>query len=151
VHGHCHQKAIMGMQYEMDVLRRLAPRWICSTAAAASWPGASVSKSTNTDVSMKVFAHELQRHVATTPMNTILITDGFSCKTQIQPAMGREALHIAQVMKMAVDRREQNDRGQLELCRNDGNKREWITGIGLLAWKAARACKKPPAVRFYGN
>ncbi len=36
--------------------------------------------------------------------HTIIMSDGFSCKTQIQEGdTGRRALHTAQVLKMAID------------------------------------------------
>jgi hypothetical protein len=35
---------------------------------------------------------------------TILIADGFSCKTQIEQLSERRALHTAQVIAMALDR-----------------------------------------------
>jgi hypothetical protein len=36
---------------------------------------------------------------------TVVVADGFSCKTQIEQAgTGRRALHVAQVMKLARDR-----------------------------------------------
>lgn len=41
--------------------------------------------------------------------STLVIADGFSCKTQIHPSdVGRDALHVAQVMAMA---REQGAQG----------------------------------------
>ena len=32
---------------------------------------------------------------------TLVVADGFSCKTQIEQAVGRKALHVAQVLKLA--------------------------------------------------
>jgi hypothetical protein len=38
------------------------------------------------------------------PPETIVIANGFSCKTQIEQAgTGRRALHVGQMMKMALD------------------------------------------------
>jgi hypothetical protein len=99
-------------------------------------------------VSIKVFQHELQSYVDTAPRDTILMTDGFSCKTQSEQRTGREALHIAQVITMAANHAHKLDGSQsynLGVRRNDGHKREWITagvgigfiGIGLLTWKKA--------------
>jgi hypothetical protein len=101
------------------------------------------------DVSMDVFAHELQSYVEAAPKDTILMIDGFSCKTQVEQATGRDTLHIAQLIKKAADWRDRRDDRQtsyLEARRNDGYKREWITagialgiiGSGLLAWKRTR-------------
>ncbi len=35
------------------------------------------------------------------PADDLLVADGFSCKTQIEQATGRKALHVAQVLKLA--------------------------------------------------
>jgi hypothetical protein len=34
---------------------------------------------------------------------TLILADGFSCKTQVEHATDRRALHTAQVVKMALD------------------------------------------------
>jgi hypothetical protein len=40
--------------------------------------------------------------VRSAPGETVIVADGFSCKTQIEQAgTGRRALHMAQVMKLA--------------------------------------------------
>jgi hypothetical protein len=38
------------------------------------------------------------------PSDTLLVADGFSCKTQIQQGTNRRALHLAQVLALARDR-----------------------------------------------
>jgi Fe-S oxidoreductase len=35
--------------------------------------------------------------------DTLIITDGFSCYQQIEGLTGRKALHIAEVLQMAID------------------------------------------------
>ena len=37
------------------------------------------------------------------PKDTLLIADGFSCKTQVEELTDRRPLHLAQVMQMARD------------------------------------------------
>jgi hypothetical protein len=51
---------------------------------------------------MKIFEHELRPKVEQTPKDVILMSDGFSCKTQIEQGTDREALHLAQVLQMAL-------------------------------------------------
>ena len=36
--------------------------------------------------------------------HTLLMTDGFSCRTQIEHGSDRSALHLAQVLQMAMQR-----------------------------------------------
>jgi hypothetical protein len=36
--------------------------------------------------------------------NTLIITNGFSCSSQIDQQTGKEALHLAEVIKLAIDK-----------------------------------------------
>jgi predicted DNA-binding ArsR family transcriptional regulator len=40
--------------------------------------------------------------VRSAPKDTLVIADGFSCRTQIAQATGRRALHLADVLEMAA-------------------------------------------------
>jgi hypothetical protein len=54
------------------------------------------------DISMQCGEQALLPAVRSASPDTLVIADGFSCKTQIEQAgTGRRALHVAQVMKMA--------------------------------------------------
>ena len=37
------------------------------------------------------------------PADTLIVADGFSCRTQIEHGTGRQALHLAQVIRLAQD------------------------------------------------
>jgi hypothetical protein len=55
------------------------------------------------DLSMQIGERRLLPAAHNAGMDTILMADGFSCKTQIEHATDRRALHTAQVIKMAFD------------------------------------------------
>ena len=55
------------------------------------------------DVSVRVGEHKLLPQVRAAPKGTLLIADGFSCKTQVEQLTDRRPLHTAQVLKMAMD------------------------------------------------
>ena len=55
------------------------------------------------EVSVQAGERVLAPLVRSLPESTVLIADGFSCKTQIEQLTGRRALHLAQVVKMALD------------------------------------------------
>lgn len=74
------------------------------------------------DLSQRVFQHELREHIENASQETVVVADGFSCKTQIRQSADREALHLAQVLQLAL---RGNQSGKLP--RNDGYMREWIT------------------------
>jgi hypothetical protein len=53
------------------------------------------------DVSMKVGERALLPAVRRAPADTLIVADGFSCRTQIAGATNRRALHLADVIEMA--------------------------------------------------
>ncbi|MGB7016645.1 MAG: hypothetical protein WBD69_11945, partial [Candidatus Cybelea sp.] len=64
------------------------------------------------DVSMTIGERALLPKVRAADKETIIVADGFSCREQISQTTGREAIHPAQVLKMALDDRgkQLNDR-----------------------------------------
>jgi hypothetical protein len=66
------------------------------------------------DISLQCGEQALLPAVRSTDPNTVIVADGFSCKTQIEQAgTGRGALHVAQVMKMAREHGPNGYRGGL--------------------------------------
>ena len=54
------------------------------------------------EISRQIGEHRLLPAVREAGEETLLIADGFSCKTQIEQLTERRALHTAQVIKMAM-------------------------------------------------
>lgn len=54
------------------------------------------------DVSVKIGDRVLLPAVRAAAADTLIITDGFSCYQQIEGLTGRKALHIAEVLQMAI-------------------------------------------------
>ena len=54
------------------------------------------------DVSVKIGERVLLPAVRNAPADTLIITDGFSCYQQIEGLTGRKALHITEVLQMAI-------------------------------------------------
>jgi FAD/FMN-containing dehydrogenase/Fe-S oxidoreductase len=151
VHGHCHQKAIAGMEHETNLLKKMGANVNVFDSGCCGMAGSFGFEENKFEVSRKVFEHELKARVEGAPRDSILIADGFSCKTQIEQNTNREALHLAQVVKMAMDEQESarkdggRQRSYAELCRNNHHLREWVTAIsaglivgGILAWRRSR-------------
>ena len=55
------------------------------------------------DLSMKIGERRLLPAARDADNDTMIVADGFSCKTQIVQGTDRRALHTAQVIKMALD------------------------------------------------
>ena len=56
------------------------------------------------DVSMAIGELELLPAVRKAPPDWLIIADGFSCREQIAQGTGRHALHLAEVLQMALHR-----------------------------------------------
>jgi Fe-S oxidoreductase len=54
------------------------------------------------DVSMQIGERVLLPAVRAAPLDTLIISDGFSCREQIAQATNRRALHLAEVLQTAL-------------------------------------------------
>jgi hypothetical protein len=104
VHGHCHHKAIMKMEDEFSILDKLgldvsAPETGCCGMAGAF----GFEAGDHYDVSIKAGERVLLPAVREAEKDTLIIADGFSCREQISQPTDRQALHLAEVLRMALD------------------------------------------------
>lgn len=102
VHGHCTHKAVMKMDSEEKVLSRLGLDFNILDSGCCGVSGAFGFKKGNYDLSMEIGERVLLPAVRKASKDTLIIADGFSCREQIVHATDREALHLAQVMLMAI-------------------------------------------------
>jgi FAD/FMN-containing dehydrogenase/Fe-S oxidoreductase len=106
VHGHCHHKAVMKMDDERDAVRamhldaRVLDNGCCGMAGSFGF------ERDHYDISMKVAEHELLPTLRDAADETLIMADGFSCRTQIEQATGRRPLHLAEVIEMGIRRTE---------------------------------------------
>jgi Fe-S oxidoreductase len=106
VHGHCHHKAIMGMKDEETVLRRLGLDFEILDSGCCGMAGSfGFERGEHYDVSLRCGERVLLPAVRNAARDTLVITDGFSCREQIAQGTDRHALHIAQVIQMAMHSR----------------------------------------------
>jgi Fe-S oxidoreductase len=103
VHGHCHHKAIMRMHAEADVLDRLGLDYELLDSGCCGMAGSfGFEKGERYEVSMRAGERVLLPAVRGCAPDTLVIGDGFSCREQIAQATDRQALHLAQVLQMAL-------------------------------------------------
>jgi FAD/FMN-containing dehydrogenase/Fe-S oxidoreductase len=114
VWGHCHQRATGGIEPEEELLRQMGVdvepvRGGCC-GLAGSW-GFEAGKY---GISIDCGEQAILPAVRQADRDTLIVADGFSCKTQIEHAgTGRGALHVAQVLKMAHEHGAKGYRGGL--------------------------------------
>jgi Fe-S oxidoreductase len=103
LHGHCHQKATVGMAIEDAVLRSigLAPSQpepgCCGMAGAFGF-----ERGEHYELSMQIGERNLLPAVRSATADALVIADGFSCREQISQTTGRLPLHLAEVLEMAL-------------------------------------------------
>lgn len=103
VHGHCHHKAIMQLHDEEAVLTRLGLEYQVLDAGCCGMAGAfGFERGDHYDVSIKVGERVLLPAVRAAAPDTLIITDGFSCREQIAQTTERRGLHLAEVFQMAL-------------------------------------------------
>jgi FAD/FMN-containing dehydrogenase/Fe-S oxidoreductase len=102
VHGHCHQKALMGMGSDESVLSKLGLDFEIVDSGCCGMAGSFGFEKEHYDVSLSVGELVLLPAVRKAAENTLVIANGFSCREQIAQTTGRQALHLAQVIQMAM-------------------------------------------------
>ena len=101
VHGHCHQKAIIGMDAEKKLFEAMKAQPEILDDGCCGMAGSFGFEEHKYDVSMKVYEHKLGPHLRELSSRGVVVADGFSCKTQIEQATGRRPLHLAQLLQLA--------------------------------------------------
>jgi FAD/FMN-containing dehydrogenase/Fe-S oxidoreductase len=112
VWGHCHHKATGGIDHEQTLLERMGLDVESVSGGCCGLAGSWGFEQGHHEISMQCGEQALLPAVREAGQETIVIADGFSCKTQIQQSdAGRRALHVALVMKMAREHGPQGYRG----------------------------------------
>jgi Fe-S oxidoreductase len=102
VHGHCHHKSIMKMNSQESVLRRLGVDYNMPAPGCCGMAGAFGFEKEKYETSIAIGELELLPAVRNAPQDWLIVADGFSCREQIQQCTGRNSLHLAEVIQMAL-------------------------------------------------
>jgi Fe-S oxidoreductase len=82
VHGHCHQKAVMGMSAEQQLYLRMGLDAELLDVGCCGLAGSFGFETGHHDISVAIGERRLLPAVRDADEETLLIADGFSCKTQ---------------------------------------------------------------------
>ncbi|HSU98119.1 MAG TPA: FAD-binding and (Fe-S)-binding domain-containing protein [Gemmatimonadaceae bacterium] len=104
VSGHCHQKSVLRFDDEITLLKKLGVDYTVIDSGCCGMAGAfGFEKGDHYDVSIQCGGRVLLPAVRAAEKETLIVTSGFSCREQISQTTDREALHVAQLLKLALD------------------------------------------------
>jgi len=105
LHGHCHHKAVLKFSDEESLLKKMGVELRSPDTGCCGMAGPFGFEKETYGVSQAVGERILLPAVRNSSPDTLVVSDGFSCREQISYATGRKALHLAEVMQLALSRR----------------------------------------------
>jgi len=102
LHGHCHNKSIMKMTAEESLLHRLGVDFTAPAPGCCGMAGSFGFHTEHYEISQTIGELELLPAVRQAPDDWLIIADGFSCREQIAQNTTRHALHLAEVLQLAL-------------------------------------------------
>jgi len=105
VHGHCHHKALMKMTDEISLLQKMGAEVRSPDAGCCGMAGAFGFEKDKYEVSQAIGERVLLPAIRQESAETLIVADGFSCREQIKQATGRNAMHLAEVLQLAMNDR----------------------------------------------
>ena len=108
LHGHCHHKAVLKFADEEALLKRMGVESKTLDSGCCGMAGPFGFEAEKFEISQALGERVLLPAVRKASAETLIVTDGFSCREQIVQNSSREPLHIAEVLQLA--HRESNHR-----------------------------------------
>jgi FAD/FMN-containing dehydrogenase/Fe-S oxidoreductase len=102
---HCHQEAAGSYDPDEAVLQRLGVDTEVIGSGCCGLAGNFGFEPGHWDVSQALGERELFPKARGKDDDTLVIADGFSCRTQLTQGTGINGLHLAEVLKLALDQR----------------------------------------------
>ncbi len=103
VHPHCHRNALIGPAGQRELLVRAGVDAELTNAGCCGMAGSfGYEEGERYEVSMAIGERVLLPAVRRSDSDTILVADGFSCRSQIEAGTGRRALHTAEVLQIGL-------------------------------------------------
>jgi len=115
LHGHCHHKALMKMNDEESLLRKMGSDLRSIDSGCCGMAGPFGFEREKFALSQAVGDRVLLPAVRSAEPDTLIISDGFSCREQIFQATGRRAIHLAEALQLALRREDLSSNAQVEL------------------------------------
>ena len=102
VHGHCHHKSVLKMDAEWAILSRMGLDYQTPSQGCCGMAGSFGFEDDKYDVSIAIGELELLPAIRRAPPDWFVIANGFSCREQIRQETDRQALHLAEILQIAL-------------------------------------------------
>lgn len=102
VQGHCHHKSIMRFQPEEQLLSQMGMTAETLVSGCCGMAGGFGFEREKLSVSLGAGERVLLPAVRSAPKSTFVLADGFSCREQISQRSDRHALHLAELLEIAM-------------------------------------------------
>jgi Fe-S oxidoreductase len=102
LHGHCHQKSLVGTEPSKKTLAAAGCLVDEVDSGCCGMAGSFGYEAEHYDLSMQMAERRLLPAVRAAGPDTVIVAAGFSCRHQIKDGSGREAFHPAQVLRDAL-------------------------------------------------
>jgi FAD/FMN-containing dehydrogenase/Fe-S oxidoreductase len=103
VHGHCHHKSLMRMTDESSLLKKMEMDFHIIDSGCCGMAGAFGFEKEHYEVSIKCGERILLPEVRNSQADTLVIANGFSCREQIAQTTDKSALHLSEILLMAIE------------------------------------------------
>jgi Fe-S oxidoreductase len=101
LHGHCHQKALMKMTHAESLLRKMGADLRSLDSGCCGMAGPFGFEREEYPIAQAAGERVLLPAVRQASADTVIVSDGFSCREQILQSTGRRALHLAEAIQLA--------------------------------------------------
>jgi FAD/FMN-containing dehydrogenase/Fe-S oxidoreductase len=101
VQPHCHHRAVLGLRSDLALLERAGAR-VSVVEGCCGLAGNFGAERGHYALSAAIAGNGLLPAVAAAPQGTVVLTDGFSCRTQLGQLAGRPGLHLAELLAGAM-------------------------------------------------
>ena len=99
LHGHCHQKALKGTQATMKILSQIPGLHTQETNAGCCGMAGSFGYFKNHyEISMEIGEQSLFPSIRNSEPDTLIISEGVSCREQIETGTTRKTKHLVEVL-----------------------------------------------------
>ena len=98
LHGHCHHKSVIKMKDELTILSATGAHVDLLDAGCCGMAGPFGFEKEKYEVSQALGERVLLPAARQAASDTLLVTDGFSCREQVAQNTNRRALHFAEVL-----------------------------------------------------